>query len=101
MSTMVDPRAMELELNTLSWLKSLEAEGGPPIYTLSPIEARSVLVNIQSSVPIPQLPAESEDRTISGGPTGEISLRIIRPQGVTTILPVIVYFHGGGWVLGD
>lgn len=101
MSTIVDPRAMELELNTLSWLRSLEAQGGPPIYTLSPIEARSVLVKIQSSVPIPQLPAESEDRTISGGPTSEISLRVVRPQGVTTILPVIVYFHGGGWVLGD
>src|SRR5579885_1132677 len=101
MTTVVDPRAMDLEPNTLAWLKTLETQGGPPIYTLSPTEARSVLVNLQSSAHIPPLPADSEDRIIRGGPIGEISLRIIRPPGVTSALPGIVYFHGGGWVLGD
>lgn len=101
MTTIVDPRAMYLEPNTLAWLKTLETQGGPPIYTLSPTEARSVLVNLQSGAHIPPLPADSEDRIIRGGPIGEISLRIIRPPGVTSALPGIVYFHGGGWVLGD
>lgn len=101
MSTVADRRIMELEPKTLAWLKALENQGGPPIYTLSPADARAVLSSLQASVAVPKLPAAIEDRTISGGPTGEISLRIVRPQGVTGALPGIMYFHGGGWVLGD
>jgi acetyl esterase len=36
---------------------------------------------VQASVNVTKLPAEIEDRTIPGGPTGDISLRIVRPQG--------------------
>jgi len=101
MSTVADRRVIELETNTLAFLKALEAQGGPPIYTLSPADARSALLGLQASANITKPPADSEDRTIKGGPTGEISLRIVRPQGVTGILPGVMYFHGGGWVLGD
>jgi acetyl esterase len=101
MSTVEDRRAMQLEPRTLDFLKGLEAQGGPPLYTLSPADARNVLVSVQRSVNVTKLPADSEDRTIRGGPTGEISLRIVRPQGINTALPAIMYFHGGGWILGD
>lgn len=101
MSTVEDRRAMQLEPRTLDFLKGLEAQGGPPLYTLSPADARNVLLSVQRSVNIPKLPASSEDRTLSGGPTGEISLRIVRPQGISAALPAIMYFHGGGWILGD
>lgn len=43
--------------------------------------------------------ARTEDRTIPG-PHGDIPVRIYTPEG-TTPLPVVVYFHGGGWVLGS
>jgi len=101
MRTVEDRRVMQLEPHTLDFLKGLEAQGRPPLYTLSPADARNVLVSIQRSVNVTKLPAGIEDRTISGGPTGEISLRIVRPQGVSGALPGIMYFHGGGWVLGD
>lgn len=101
MRTIADHRSMQLEPNTLAWLKALEDQGGPPIYTLSPMDARTVLLNLQTSAHIPRLVADSEDRIISGGPTGEISLHIVKPQSVTGILPAIVYLHGGGWVLGN
>jgi acetyl esterase len=101
MSTVEDRRAMQLEPRTLDFLKGLEAQGGPPLYTLSPADARNVLLNVQRSVNVTKLPADSEDRTIAGGPTGEISLRIVRPQGISSALPGIMYFHGGGWILGD
>jgi acetyl esterase len=101
MSTVEDSRVMQLDLHVLDFLKGLEAQGGPPLYTLSPVEARSVLLNIQRSVNVAKLPAESADRTIAGGPTGEISLRIVRPQGQSGALPGVMYFHGGGWILGD
>ena len=38
---------------------------------------------------------------ISGGPSGQVSARIIRPQNAPTHLPVIVYIHGAGWVFGN
>jgi acetyl esterase len=101
MSTTEDIRVKELEPNTLAFLKSLEAQGGPPLYTLSPADARNVLVSVQKSSNVTKLPADIQDRTIPGGPTGEISLRIVRPQGMSGVLPAIMYFHGGGWVLGD
>ncbi|MFL5588600.1 MAG: alpha/beta hydrolase [Ktedonobacteraceae bacterium] len=76
-------------------------QGGPPLSTLSPADARNILLSLQRSVPIPMLPADCEDCTIGCGPTGEIRLRIVRPQGASGPLPGVLYFHGGGWMLGD
>ncbi len=42
----------------------------------------------------------SEDRTIPG-PSGDISIRIYTPEDVAGPLPVLMFFHGGGWVVGD
>jgi acetyl esterase/lipase len=43
----------------------------------------------------------AEDIAFPVGPTGSVPIRIVRPAGTAEILPVVVYFHGGGWVLGD
>lgn len=97
-----DPRAAILEAQTLAFVQALDAQGGPPIYTLTPADARNLLLGAQTSGNVIKEPAELEDRTISGGPTGTISLRIVRPQGSGgRTLPAILYIHGGGWVLGD
>ena len=101
MSTVADRRAVQLDPQILTFLRGLEAQGGPPLYTLSPADARNVLVSVQRSAKVTMLPVDSEDRTIPGGPTGEISLRIVRPQGSSTALPGVMHFHGGGWILGD
>jgi len=90
-----------LELKTKAFLEDLQKQASPPIYTLSPREARTVLSNLQASVPVRTLPAQIENRTIPGGPSGRVSISIVRPQGSgDKILPVVVYIHGGGWVLG-
>ena len=88
---------------TKAWLDRLEAAGAgsPPLYELSPEDAREVLRSIQASVAIDLAPAEIEDRSIAGGPTKEISIRIIRPSNATGLLPMIFHTHGGGWILGD
>ncbi|PZF66075.1 esterase [Curtobacterium sp. MCBD17_013] len=39
--------------------------------------------------------------TVEGGPTGSVPVRIVRPQGATGVLPVVLYTHGAGWVFGD
>ena len=89
-----------LERNTEAFIQALAAQGGPPIYKLSIGEARKVLDGAQSG-PVKKLPAQIEDRTIPGGPTGEISIRIVRPKKSSGQLPVGMYFHGGGWILGN
>lgn len=101
MSTVGDHRAMHLDPQILDFLKALEDQGGPAHSTLSATSARNVLLSVQRSVPIATLPADNEDRTIRGGPTGEIDLRLVRPRGASGGLPAVMYFHGGGWMLGD
>jgi acetyl esterase len=63
---------------------------------LTPADARNVLIAVQACASVTKLPAEIENRKLAGGPIGEISLRIARPQGATGTLPGILYCHGGG-----
>lgn len=86
-----------VEQKTLKFLESLQ---GPPLYTLTPNDARAVLSGLQSKS-VQKLPAEIDDHTIPNGPKGEIYIKIVRPPGrKNENLPVVMYFHGGGWVLG-
>src|SRR3954468_16993325 len=77
-----------------------EATAGPPfLYELSPAEARAVLDELQAA-PIDRLPVN--DRWVTVPPdVGEWGLRIARPPDAVGTLPVILYMHGGGWVLGN
>jgi acetyl esterase len=88
-----------LEPVTARFIESLAAQGGPPIYTVSIADARHVLETVQAQ-PIKKSPADIDQRTLAAGPTGQISIRTIRPPHASGQLPVIMYFHGGGWILG-
>jgi acetyl esterase len=87
-----------LEPHTQQFVDGLA--GAPPIYSLSPTEARSVLKRAQSA-PVGKPSARIEDITFPVGPTGSVPVRIVRPTDTAEVLPVVVYFHGGGWILGD
>jgi acetyl esterase len=96
-------------------LRALEKLGGKPIETLAPEEARrqptpadavrSVLRD-QGRDPealIAQMRVSKQDITYSG-PAGDLPARVYTPEGAPKAergLPVIVYFHGGGWVIAD
>lgn len=82
------------------FLQTLAVEDRPSLHTRSLDEARATLAGIQTGEWL-RFEAVSEDLTISGGPTGEIALRVVRPRGLVGPLPVVLYFHGGGWILGD
>src|SRR5258708_15590619 len=87
-----------LEPTTQKFIDGLA--GGKPIYTLSPQSAREVLLRGQSG-PIELAAVSIEDRLLPVGPTGQTRIRVIRPEHLTDTLPVILYFHGAGWVMGD
>ena len=89
-----------LDPTTQAFIDSLEAAGGKPIYTLSYADARKVLEDAQA-INVRKLPAEIEEKVFPVGPTGQVSVRIYRPPNAKGSLPVVMYFHGGGWVLGS
>jgi acetyl esterase len=89
-----------LEPHTQAFIDALTAQGGEPLYKLSYAAARKLLEDLQAA-PVAKLPADVEEKILPVGPTGEVAVRIYRPQGAKKTLPVVMYFHGGGWVLGS
>ncbi len=90
--------SIQIEPNTQKFLNAVAAAGGPPIYKLSPKDARNVLAGANTGN-ARNVPADSVDTTFPVGPTGTVKVRIVRPQGAKETLPAVMYFHGGGWVL--
>ena len=72
---------------------------GPPLYELTPDEARKVLDDVQAA-PIDKLPVEERWITVPAD-VGDVRVRIVRPPDAEGTLPVILYMHGGGWILGN
>lgn len=89
-----------VEHHVRDFLRALNSSGGEPIETLTPVEARQVLVDAQASVTL-ELPAcDVSEKTITqDGIT--VRLTIVRPPGLMKQSPAFMFFHGGGWVLGD
>ncbi len=89
-----------MEAITKAFLKAVNSQKGPPIYELSVEDARGVLTGAQAGK-VKKVPADIEDLEIPFGKNKKISIRLVRPKGSAGKLPAIMYFHGGGWVLGD
>ena len=92
--------AVVLEPAAQALSDALATAGGPPLYTLSPEDARAVLDRAQAG-DVALAPATIEERTIPVGPSGQVSITIVRPVGATAPLPVVVYIRGVGWILGN
>jgi len=97
----VDP-ALDIAIDhrVREFLKELNAAGGPPLEEMTPHEARQVLVDAQASVKLDLPPAKVSTKTITCDGQS-IDLTIVRPAGETKVAPAFMFFHGGGWVLGD
>lgn len=90
-----------VEPTTQAFLQALEAGGGKPLEQLSPADARAVLVGAQASVKLELPKADVTEKTINADGQ-QIKLTIVRPAGsAKKTLPAFMFFHGGGWVLGD
>ncbi|MDH0746203.1 alpha/beta hydrolase [Pseudomonas sp. GD03842] len=88
------------EHQTQAFLNALAAGGGRPLEQLSPKDARAVLTGAQNSVKVDMSGIEVSEQTIKADGQ-DLKLTIVRPAGAKGELPVFMYFHGGGWVLGD
>ena len=93
---------MPLDAQVADFLERVAAAQLPPTESLSPREARMQMEAATTFLgPLPRV-ERSEDRTIEG-PGGPLKLRISTPLGARPDepLPILVYFHGGGWVIGS
>ncbi len=66
---------------------------------LGPQGARKVLDDLQAA-PVDKLPVDEEWVTVPAA-VGDVRVRIVQPRGAASVLPVVVYMHGGGWILGN
>ncbi|MDE2967696.1 MAG: alpha/beta hydrolase [Chloroflexota bacterium] len=83
---------------TQGLLAMLEEAGGPDISEQTPAEAREAIAGFAAMQAGAPEPARVENRTVPG-PAGDIPVRVYASEGDN--LPVVMYYHGGGWVLGD
>jgi acetyl esterase len=89
-----------LEPATQVFIDNLAILPSAPTHAFSPAEARAALVAMQSR-PTGKPDALVEDITLPGGPKGSVNARLVRPAGSKELLPVVMFFHGGGWIRGD
>jgi len=89
---MLDPQARAL-------LDLMIERGVPPTHTLAPVDARRLYLERRFFTQ-PDPPEVAATRALQAG---TVPLRLHRPLGsaAETTLPVLVYFHGGGWTIGD
>ena len=95
-TTALDPQARAV-------IDLVISSGRPAYHQLSPKDARQLFRETRpASTPTPPQIGMVRDLT-ADGPLGPIPLRVYRPAGVpaSTPLAVLVFFHGGGWVIGD
>src|ERR671913_838159 len=79
----------------------VDANANPPyLFELGPEQGRRTIDAVQSG-PVKKPTVDIEDTTVPGGPSGQVSVRILRPQGILRPLAVILYVHGAGWVFGN
>jgi acetyl esterase len=94
---------MQLDRDAQGLLDAMIRAGRPQFETLTPAAARQQMRDIRDALKQPQ-PGVAEVRDLAAdGPHGAIPLRIYRSHAPVSgkLQPVVVFFHGGGWVFGD
>jgi acetyl esterase len=91
-----------IEPATEALLAQMREGGGKPLYEMSVEEVRGMVVGSSAMLAGPLVEVGAvEDRTLSTS-AGDVRVRVYTPSGVhAQALPILVYFHGGGFVAGD
>jgi acetyl esterase len=100
-ASLIEPASNpKVEHKTRGFLQELNSGGATPLEQLSPKEARDLLAALQASAPHSLPPADIEQKTVEQDGLA-VSLTIVRPINLTERGPAFLFFHGGGFVLGD
>lgn len=90
---------MPLDEQAATWLEEVSRSGLPSLNEMPVDQARQTYLAVVAQCGLkPEAVASRTERTIPG-PHGPIPIRVYTPQG-SGPFPVLVYFHGGGWVIG-
>jgi len=90
---------LPLDKHAAALLQQLAAQGGPALNELDPPAARAASSQLRALNGEPEPVASIVNRSIPG-PAGDIPVRIYTPKG-SGPFPILMYFHGGGWVIGS
>jgi acetyl esterase len=90
---------MPLDPQAQAFLEQLAAANAPPLHELTIEQARQVIVDLFGTKEAPEPVGAVAHHQISGA-AGDLPARIYTPQGGGPF-PILVYFHGGGWVIGN
>ncbi|HEV7210604.1 MAG TPA: alpha/beta hydrolase [Blastococcus sp.] len=93
---------MPVDPHIAAVLTMMDEAGLPPMYEGSPETGRALYLQLTHGARTPDqvVPvASAEDRTVPGA-SGDLKARVYRPEGAGPF-PTVVFFHGGGWVIGD
>jgi acetyl esterase len=90
---------MAIDEATAGLLGQLAETGAPPLHELTPQQAREVSVALsQASGPGPEV-GRTYDEQLATPDGGQFRVRVLVPAGAVRAL--VVYYHGGGWTIGD
>ncbi|MEO0981471.1 MAG: alpha/beta hydrolase fold domain-containing protein [Pseudomonadota bacterium] len=90
---------MTLDIASTAFLAQMALAGAPPLHEMSPEEARLVSAGISALQPPGPEMASVQDVEITSENGGSFRARVLKP--VEAPRAVLVYYHGGGWVIGD
>ena len=85
-----------LTKDTEDFINDMESRNNKPLYEMSPQEARDFLSNLQAETYDKHIEAQVEEMYIDG-----VKTFFVKPSNTIDFLPVILYIHGGGWVMGN
>lgn len=99
---MSKPTSKSPNLNrvTQKFIDDLAAKGGPALYTLTPQQARQVLIDAQSGN-IAKPDVDIKDFDLPVGPQGKTAVRMLCRKNSAEKMPILLYIHGGGWIMGN
>ncbi len=95
-------RTMALDAIVKGLMDQMAANPQPKLWELTPAQGREMYRAMATVLEPPAIAIGKIENTVMPGPAGEIKLRLYTPvAGGGAALPALVYFHGGGWVIGD